>query len=161
MLDKYTVRCFIIAGMATLWAVVSIKLDILTWVGFIGCASYFASKGGKGGLRDSVIANITGVIWAMVMLNLPSRFDSQYSYIIITAIASFFMVYQAKIKSLAFTPGTFCGSCCIFATGGDWRGVILALLLGAFIGYMADWVSNYMGNILEKKGFIKMESPNI
>jgi uncharacterized protein DUF1097 len=124
--------------LSGLWALISSSLGLLTWVGFIGCTSYYASGGKKDGLKKSVMANMTGILWAMSIILLSKYIGGSYTGAIMTGIFSFVMCIQSKIKSLAFIPGTFCGSCAVFGSNGDWKAVIVALLCGAILGYSSD-----------------------
>ncbi len=139
----------VMALIGTVWTVVSAKLALISWVGFIGCTSYFASGGGKIGLKKSIIANLTGGLWAISIIALQNYFEIANPSIIITAIFSFIMVFQCKIKSLSFVPGTYCGACAIFGTNGDVRGAFIALIIGGVMGYVSDTLGKYLYSLIK------------
>lgn len=118
-----------------LWAFVSGKLALIAWVGFVGCTSYYAA--GKN-FRDSLLTNLTGVFWAMVIITINSHVHFPESLSILIGIFSFVMWYQSRCKLLAFIPGTFLGACSTFGTEGNYKMVLICLICGAIIGYLSD-----------------------
>ena len=117
------------------WAWMADSLELLNWAGFLGCTSYFATKGDIKSLFQSATTNLTGVGWAMVIISGSALLDSSAIGYVITAIISFMMCVQAKQKILAYIPGTFIGACATFASNGDWKTVAASLLLGAVMGF--------------------------
>ena len=121
--------------LSGVWAWMADSLQLLTWAGFLGCTSYFATQGDVKALLGSVATNLTGVGWAMVMISGSALVDSSIAGYVIVAVVSFLMCAQAKQKWLAYIPGTFVGACSTFATNGDWKTVVLSLLVGALMGF--------------------------
>lgn len=122
--------------LSGIWGWVAISLGLLSWAGFLGCTTYFASpKDGVKGLGLSIVTNLSGVFWAMVIIHLSSMFSLEIIGYVVTAVVAFMMCVQAKKSWLNFIPGTFIGSCATFASNGDWQLVIPSLILGAFFGY--------------------------
>ena len=124
--------------LSGIWGFISSPLGLLCWVGFVGCTSYYASGGKKEGLKKSIICNMTGVLWAMMIIITSEHFGSSVAGAVMTGIFSFVMCAQSKFKLLLFIPGTFCGSFSTFGAGGDWKLVIVSLLCGAALGYFSD-----------------------
>ncbi|KGM96333.1 membrane protein [Clostridium novyi A str. 4552] len=124
--------------LSWLWAYLSSKLGLITWVGFIGCTSYYASGGEFKGLKKSLICNISGVIWAMAIIKGSSIFSFSQSGAILTGIFSFVMCYQSRNKYLTFIPGAFMGACSTFGANAEYKSVIVSLFLGALVGYFSD-----------------------
>ncbi|MGF1871715.1 DUF1097 domain-containing protein [Photobacterium indicum] len=122
--------------LSGIWGWVAISLGLLSWAGFLGCTTYFASpKDGMKGLGLSIVTNLSGVFWAMVIIHLSSMFSLEIIGYVVTAVVAFMMCVQAKKSWLNFIPGTFIGSCATFASNGDWQLVIPSLILGALFGY--------------------------
>ncbi|WP_064608768.1 DUF1097 domain-containing protein [Photobacterium sp. J15] len=122
--------------LSGVWGWVAVSLGLLSWAGFLGCTTYFASpKDGMKGLGLSIATNMSGVFWAMVIIHLSTMVGIEIIGYVITAIVAFFMCVQAKKTWLEFIPGTFIGSCATFAAAGDWQLVIPSLILGAVFGY--------------------------
>ncbi len=112
------------------------RFAFLGWF-FLGCTSYFAAPtSGLKGLGISLITNMTGVFWAMVIIHGSTYVGLEIIGYVITAIVAFFMCIQAKQAWLAYIPGTFIGSCATFAADGNWQLVIPSLLLGGVFGYL-------------------------
>ncbi len=122
--------------LSGIWGWASISLGLLTWAGFLGCTSYFASPNDSiKGLFASMLTNLTGVFWAMVIIS-----GSQYASVellgyVLTGIVSFVMCIQAKKQWLSYIPGTFIGCCATFAANGQWQIVIPSLIVGGCFGY--------------------------
>jgi hypothetical protein len=124
------------AILSGLWGWVAISLGLLSWAGFLGCTTYFASPiEGLKGLRLSIITNLSGVFWAMVIIQLSTLFSAEILGYIFTALVAFMMCFQANKSWLNYIPGTFIGCCATFASNGNWKVVIPSLLLGAIFGY--------------------------
>lgn len=122
--------------LSGLWGWIAISLGLLTWAGFLGCTSYFASPtSGLKGLAQSLVTNLSGVFWAMVIIHASQFASLEILGYVITAIVAFFMCIQAKQSWLAYIPGTFIGSCATFAANGDWQLVVPSLMLGGVFGY--------------------------
>lgn len=122
--------------LSGLWGWIAISLGLLTWAGFLGCTSYFASPtSGLKGLAQSLVTNLSGVFWAMVIIHASQFASLEILGYVITAIVAFFMCIQAKQSWLAYIPGTFIGSCATFAADGDWQLVVPSLMLGGVFGY--------------------------
>ena len=123
--------------LSGLWGWIAISFGLLSWAGFLGCTSYFASPtDGVKGLLSSLLTNMTGVFWAMVIIHGSTFAGLEILGYVITAIVAFFMCIQAKQAWLAYIPGTFIGSCATFAAAGDWQLVVPSLLLGGVFGYL-------------------------
>ena len=122
--------------LSGLWGWIAVSLGLLSWAGFLGCTSYFASaNSGLKGLAVSLMTNMTGVFWAMVIINASSYVSLEIMGYVITAIVSFMMCIQAKKAWLGYIPGTFIGCCATFAADGNWQLVIPSLILGGVFGY--------------------------
>ncbi|KJY83905.1 membrane protein [Vibrio galatheae] len=123
--------------LSGLWGWVAISLGLLSWAGFLGCTSYFASPNdGLKGLSVNLITNMSGVFWAMVIINASQFASLEILGYMITAIVAFLMCVQAKQAWLGYIPGTFIGSCATFAADGNWKLVVPSLILGGLFGYL-------------------------
>ncbi|MFA0087358.1 DUF1097 domain-containing protein [Vibrio sp. 10N.261.51.F12] len=122
--------------LSGLWGWIAISFGLLSWAGFLGCTSYFASPtDGAKGLALSLVTNLSGVAWALVIIHGSSLINLEIAGYVITALVSFFMCFQAKRAWLAYIPGTFIGACATFAANGNWQLVIPSLVLGGLFGF--------------------------
>jgi len=122
--------------LSGIWGWVSISMGLLTWAGFLGCTSYFASPNDSiKGLLVSMFTNLTGVFWAMVIIKASQYASIEVLGFVATGLVSFMMCIQAKKEWLSYIPGTFIGCCATFAANGAWLIVIASLLLGGCFGY--------------------------
>ena len=82
--------------LSGLWGWIAVSLGLLSWAGFLGCTSYFASpNSGLKGLAESLMTNMTGVFWAMVIITASSFVSLEIMGHVITTIVSFMMCIQA------------------------------------------------------------------
>ena len=88
------------------------------------------------GLLISTLTCLSGVFWAVVIIA-GSAMRPEWSILgyMLTGIVAFLMCIQARQQWLAFVPGTFIGACATFAAQGDWRQVVVSLLVGLVFGY--------------------------
>ncbi|MGC9423393.1 DUF1097 domain-containing protein [Vibrio sp.] len=122
--------------LSGIWGWIAISFGLLSWAGFLGCTSYFATPhAGLKGLAQSLCCNLSGVFWAWVMILLSQFMTWEIIGYVITAFAAFMMCIQAKNTLLAYIPGTFIGCCATFAADGNIALVIPSLLLGGVFGY--------------------------
>ena len=133
--------------LSGLWGWFAISLGLLSWAGFLGCTSYFATpNSGVKGLAESLLTNLTGVFWAMVIIHASQLVSLEILGYVITAIVAFMMCIQAKQSWLGYIPGTFIGSCATFAADGNWKLVVPSLILGGVFGYLMKasglWLHN-------------------
>ncbi|ENM5905951.1 DUF1097 domain-containing protein [Vibrio mimicus] len=123
--------------LSGVWGWVAVSLGLLSWAGFLGCTSYFASpKDGLKGVWQSLLTNLSGVFWAMVIIHASQWVGLEIIGYVVTSIVAFMMCIQAKKSWLAYIPGTFIGSCATFAANGDWQLVVPSLILGGLFGYL-------------------------
>ncbi|NFN87972.1 DUF1097 domain-containing protein [Clostridium sporogenes] len=146
--------------LSGVWGFVSSYFGLITWVGFIGCTSYYAAGGKLKGLKKSVATNMTGVLWAMLIIITSNYLGFSLAGAIMTGIFSFVMCAQARFELLSFIPGTFCGSCSTFGSNGNWKGVIIALICGAFLGYSSEIGGIWLHKLVGKKAQMKNQSSN-
>ncbi|ENM3910563.1 DUF1097 domain-containing protein [Vibrio cholerae] len=123
--------------LSGVWGWIAVSLGLLSWAGFLGCTSYFASpKDGLKGLGQSLLTNLTGVFWAMVIIYASQWVGIEIIGYVVTALVAFIMCIQAQKSWLAYIPGTFIGCCTTFAAAGNWQLVIPSLMLGGVFGYL-------------------------
>ncbi|EIA4709739.1 DUF1097 domain-containing protein [Vibrio cholerae] len=123
--------------LSGVWGWIAVSLGLLSWAGFLGCTSYFASpKDGLKGLGQSLLTNLTGVFWAMVIIHASQWVGIEIIGYVVTALVAFIMCIQAQKSWLAYIPGTFIGCCATFAATGNWQLVIPSLMLGGVFGYL-------------------------
>lgn len=132
--------------LAGLWGQFSPALGLVTWVGFVAWASFYAAGGKAEGLKLSIAANLSGVIWAFLMVQVAAWLNISPLMGTTIAVGAAGMVLQSKIKLLSFIPGAFMGCSCAFGMGLDIQATVLALLAGGVLGF----VSEYLGVQLSK-----------
>ncbi|ENM5918566.1 DUF1097 domain-containing protein [Vibrio mimicus] len=145
--------------LSGVWGWVAVSLGLLSWAGFLGCTSYFASpKDGLKGLGQSLLTNLSGVFWAMVIIHASQWVGLEIIGYVVTSIVAFMMCIQAKKSWLAYIPGTFIGSCATFAAGGDWQLVVPSLILGGLFGYLMKASGLWLYQKLNQPRIVQIEA---
>ncbi|MCT4544650.1 MAG: DUF1097 domain-containing protein [Vallitalea sp.] len=86
----------------------------------------------------------------MVIIQMCNHMEFTYAGAISTAVITFVMCIQAKIKLFEFIPGTFIGSFSTFASGGDWKAVVPALILGAILALLCESSGIWLFNVTNR-----------
>ena len=136
--------------LAGLWTQVSVELTLITWVAFVSWATFFAAGGGQEGLKKGLAANLSGVAWAFV----ASKFLDQASWNGAVALAvtvlGLVLCLQAALPLLSFIPGAFVGTAVFFGTSFDLGGTVLALVVGACLGYASELLAGKIQNVVDR-----------
>jgi hypothetical protein len=149
-MKKLTALSLITGILCGLWTASSPSLGLLGWAGFAGCTAFFAAGGKLKGFKSAIITTLSGVFWAMVIIQICNHMEFAYVGAITTAVITFVMCIQAKIKLFEFIPGTFIGSFSTFAYGGNWKAVVPALILGAILGLLCESGGTWLFNATNK-----------
>ncbi len=154
-LDKFliavSISVGILAGLFNLAYVLyanssaTFNLTGLVVAGFLGWATFYAAGSGKSGLVKGIPANMTGILWAVVIIFLWDKVFSfnELGAFVAVAIGAGMMCFQANIKWLGFIPGAFIGCSTFFALGATitadvlWPSII-GLLMGLILGYISE-----------------------
>lgn len=122
-----------------LWIELSAVLGLIAWAGFAGCTAFFAAGGKKKGLYKAFFSCLSGVFWAVVTMQVTDSLPIPFAAAISTGVVTFIMCYQSRISIFEFIPGTFIGSIATFASGGDWKGVAMSLVVGMCLGFICEF----------------------
>ena len=156
-MDALISNAISIGLLSGVWLILSTKIGVMAWVGFMGCTSYYtAGNRFVKGWKKSVICNMSGILWAMIAIQGSKVLPIPEPVAVMTAIISFFIIAQAKISFLAFIPGTFVGCASTFGMSGNWKATIIALLMGSVLGIASDF-GGVLIKILTKKKTKKLE----
>ncbi|GGZ28800.1 MULTISPECIES: DUF1097 domain-containing protein [Shewanella] len=132
--------------LATVWCGVADTFGLITWIGFLGCSTFFAQgRSGFAGLLQAWCTNTSGVFWAWLIISGSSFFVSPVFGWIFTGIATSAMCLQACFGKLNFIPGAFIGCCITFAMSADIAAIMPPLLIGAVFGYAMSRLTDLMG----------------
>ena len=146
--------------LSGVWAWMADSLQLLSWAGFLGATSYFATQGDVKSLLGSLATNLTGVGWAMVMIAGSAVIDSSLAGYAIVAVVSFLMCIQANQKWLTHIPGTFVGACATFAGSGDWKRVSASLMVGGVMGFAMKHSGLWLEKMLASKRLVQSSESN-
>ena len=126
-----------IGVLAGLWTQVSVELKLVTWVAFVAWACFYAAGGGRDGYTRGLAANVSGAVWGYLVSLLIKQVTFNGALAIAVAVIAFAMCVQAAVPMLSFIPGAFAGAASFFGTGFDLTGTLLALVIGASLGWLS------------------------
>lgn len=146
--------------LAGIWAQVSVlpAIALPTFVGVISWACFYAAGGKKEGLVKTLSSNLSGVLWAFVVVAIFKALAGALPSAalgIAVAIGCFIMVIQANIKILSFIPGTFAGAAAFFGTNFDWQKTAIALVIGALLAFLSEVIGTALTKIGKKESKAK------
>ena len=134
-LVSFGISAGIIAGILAQYAG---AVNVVSWIVFASTASFFAAGGKKDGFIKSIASNLSGVIYAMLVFLVLGVWQFKFAMGTMVFIIAFMMVVQARFKVLSFISGAFIGCAATFGTGGDWKATVIALLVGAILGFIME-----------------------
>lgn len=140
-----------------IWTLISLILGakypqlIATWVGFVGCTSFFVAGAGKEGFIRSLASNYIGVLIGCTIISLGAFSSSFYYNAFVTGFFSFVIMYLIRFDLLKFGTCTFMGGFSAFATGGNWQLLLICFLCGNILGLSCDKLGGKMVNVFMKK----------
>lgn len=120
--------------LAGIWCYAADAFRLVSFVGFLGWATYFAAGGGKAGVKLGLCSNISGVFWGLLTTFICSFFPD-IPYYFFTILFAAIMCWQARFSLLSFIPGTFIGNAAYYAASA------LANTAGADPFSIAGWTA--------------------
>lgn len=146
----------VMGGLATWGAVALASPYVLIWAIFIAWASFFHCGGKVEGMKASVVANIWGVIMAVVaLIALTSMGVSAVTAGICVAVTVLIMILGAKVALLAAIPAQVYGYAAtagLFLLGGAAYGegaggiiqvgvaIVVSMIIGNIFGYISEQI---------------------
>lgn len=124
--------------LAGVWTQVSIELALITWVAFVAWACYFAAGGGRSGFVHGLAANVAGALWGYAASLVLERATFTGAVALAVTAVAFILCVQAAVDLLSFIPGAFAGTAVFFGTSFDLTGTLIALVIGACLGWLSD-----------------------
>lgn len=71
--------------LSGVWAWIANIFKMVSWTGFVGWTSYYSSGGMAKGLIRSLTSNLTGIIYALLIIKGSSIFHNEYWSYFLTA----------------------------------------------------------------------------
>jgi hypothetical protein len=129
------------------WTYVALGPGALpVWAGIVAWGCFFAAGGKTDGLIKTIVANLSGVLWAFLALTAWNQFGGGVPVLsLLVGLAAVCMVLQAKIPTLGFIPGAFLGAATavsvVVGANGSWAKTCVALVIGAVLGYVSEMLA--------------------
>ncbi len=122
--------------LSAVWGWVAVTLGLISWVGFLGCTSYFASSGGYKALLQTLLCNASGMLWALLLIHGDAWWGAGVAGYLMTGVVA--------------TPDVRAGQAAVarlhsrhlrrllrhLRCGGEWRLILPSLIIGALFGYL-------------------------
>ncbi|GAB3076628.1 MULTISPECIES: DUF1097 domain-containing protein [unclassified Phycicoccus] len=134
-----------IGVLAAVWTQVSVSLDLVTWVGFLAWACYFAAGTGRVGFTRGLAANLSGLAYGWLVAAFIGVASFPGALAIAVGVVAALMCLQAGWSTLSFIPGAFVGAAAYFGTAFSFWPTAIALVVGALLG----WASGVLGTRLQ------------
>lgn len=128
-----------------------------SWVGFVGITSYFVAGGKKEGFIRSLTSNLTGVLIGCIIIAISSLSESVVFGAAVTGVFTWLICYLAHIDLTKFSTCTFMGGYSAFATGGNWRLLVICLICGNIVGYLCTLFGDFLYSKFKKKNSTEEE----
>lgn len=149
-MKKLTALSLTTGILCGIWIWLSSFLGIPSWAGFAGCTAFFAAGGQFNGFKKAIATTLVGVFWAMTIITISNYINIVHIGAISTAVITFVMCYQANISLFSFIPGTFIGSFSTFASQGNWKLIVPALILGVILGFICESSGDHLFETLNE-----------
>ena len=145
--------------LAGIWTQVSIELALITWVAFVSWACFFAAGGGREGLTKGLAANLSGVAWAWAASLFLEQATWNGAVALAVTVLGVVLCLQAAVPLLSFIPGAFVGTAVFFGTSFDLGGTVLALVVGACLGYASELLAARIQGLVDRSGGARLAAP--
>ncbi|MCY6355167.1 DUF1097 domain-containing protein [Clostridium sp. ZS2-4] len=134
--------------IALLWTIGSFYLGLSTVAGFLAWSSFFAAGGGRNGIKKALIANLSGICWGFITLQLSDllslRYENTAAIALGNGIGSAGICLQSKISLVSFIPASFIGWSAFIASGMNFKITILSMISGSLLGYASEKLTNVL-----------------
>ncbi|WP_298775071.1 DUF1097 domain-containing protein [uncultured Shewanella sp.] len=138
--------------LAVVWAGVADMFNWVTWLGFMGCSTFFAQPlSGLKGMFMAWATNVSGVLWGWLIISVSGFFISPIIGYAMTGLVTAAMCLQASYSRLAFIPGTFIGCCVCFALAGELAVIIPPLMIGGALGLCMSILTGQLVSLSSKR----------
>lgn len=134
-----------IGVLAAVWTQVSVSLELVTWVGFLAWACYFAAGGGRTGFARGTAANLSGLVYGRLVAAFIGAVSFPGALAVAVGVVAALVCVQAGWAPLSFIPGAFVGAAAHFGTAFSFWPTAIALVAGALLG----WASGVLGARLQ------------
>ena len=148
--------------LAALWAGVADVFQLVTWIGFLGCSTFFAqTENGFKGMLMAMTTNLSGVFWGWLIIAGSTFFGSSMMSYALTGIVTSIMCLQASHKRLAFSPGAFIGCCITFELNANIAAIVPPLAMGAVLGYSMSLLTEQLIAFTENKQSVRSQVTSV
>src|SRR6266568_359342 len=126
-MNTMTARALMVGVLIAIWAWLAsvARLNVSMWAGVVALGCFYASGGGVAGLQKTIVATVSGVVWAVILGAMACA-----------------LALQSRVPLLSFTAGAFAGAGVALGlgvnTGNEAIRAGVALAVGAVVGFAAE-----------------------
>ena len=102
-----------IGVLIAVWTYIAVGVvaQLSVWAAIVAWGCFFAAGGKMQGFQKTVAANVSGLIYAFIALQLVGLLGGSSAVLaILVGVIAFLMVLQSRIALLSFIPGAFIGA---------------------------------------------------
>jgi hypothetical protein len=154
---KKTLALGISSGtVAVFWTIGSFSVGLSTVAGFLAWSSFFASGiSGTKGVKKALIANISGICWGFIGLQLSNLFvpylGTMQAIAVGNGLGSLAICLQSKVPLVSFVPASFIGWSAFVASGMDFKITIISMTIGSLLGFSSEKLTGVLMKVLKDK----------
>src|SRR5437870_3822194 len=134
-----------IGVLIAVWTYIAVGVvaQLSVWAAIVAWGCFFAAGGKMQGFQKTVAANVSGLIYAFIALQLLGLLGGSSAVLaILVGVIAFLMVLQSRIALLSFIPGAFIGAAVTVGskhdTATDYVMTAVSLILGGLLGYVSE-----------------------
>lgn len=146
-MDKTFALAISVGILSGLWGQVAGLFGLVSWVGYVSWACFYAAGGGFLGLLKTLPANLSGALYGYLIATIPVLLPIPFSSFLITTLMCMSIVIQSKWNVLSFVPGTFVGAAIYFGNHFELQSTIITMMLGAILGFISEQCGLYLTKI--------------
>ena len=134
-----------IGVLIAVWTYIAVGVvaQLSVWAAIVAWGCFFAAGGKMQGFQKTVAANVSGLIYAFIALQLVGLLGGSSAVLaILVGVIAFLMVLQSRIALLSFIPGAFIGAAVTVGSkhdsATDYVMTAVSLILGGLLGYVSE-----------------------
>lgn len=143
--------------LAGIWTQISSMSGLMTWVGFIAWALYFATGTKLDGVRTTLASTVSGVFWAWLTVQALGTVTFAGALAVFVGVLALVLCLQAAVPLLSYIPGAFIGAALYFGTlAADpapavWLTAV-TLVIGVAFAFLSDLLGARIQSVVDGRG---------
>lgn len=146
-----------IGVLAGIWTQISSMTALMTWVGFVAWALYFATGTGREGITTTLASTLSGLFWAWLTVLLLGQAAFPGALAVLVGVLALVLCLQAAVPALSYIPGAFIGAAVYFGTLAAapappvWQ-TALTLVIGVGFAFLSGLLGARIQSVVDGRG---------